>query len=77
MNRDDVQEDREVDELARLIEQGSINERSAAYGIALKVISHGRASLDRRQEALYEAEVAPLIRVNTARDEAERKGEDT
>ncbi len=65
-----MQEDREVAALARLVRQGTIDERAAAYGIALKVISDGRASLDARQEALYEAEVAPLIRANTAADTA-------
>lgn len=76
MNRDSKREDRDVDELARLIEQGTISDRSAAYGVALQVISHGRRSLDRRQESLYETEVAPLIRANRAMDGAVRKDDE-
>ena len=70
-----MQEQREADALAKLIEQGTIDERSSAYGVALKVISDGLASLDARQRRLYETEVAHLIRANVSKDDTAIPGD--
>jgi hypothetical protein len=45
-----------------LVDEGYLDEKSAGYGIAQKMVHEGRDSLSPKQLGLYEAVVTPLLK---------------
>jgi hypothetical protein len=49
------------DRIRALVEDGDLEEESAAYGIAMQVVHHGRDTLSRKQLYIYENHVERLL----------------
>ena len=66
---DFVQEVRDL--IEELVARGQLERGSTQYGIAQQLIDKGRNSLSAAQEAVFDNEVAPLLRA--LHDEYERE----
>jgi hypothetical protein len=55
------------------IQDLDLDEKSAAYGIAMKVVYEGYDSLSAKQRYVYDAEVIPLLREQADEEEHNRR----
>ena len=54
-------DDADPELLQELIDDGHLEEKSAAYGIALNVIDNGTFMLSEKQQAVYDKVIWPLL----------------
>ena len=60
------------DDLYLAIQEIALDEKSAEYGIAMKVVHEGYESLSAKQRYVYDTQVVPLLREQARLDEFNR-----